>query len=284
VSSAKSTGGAAGTLFLVSTPIGNLGDMSHRAVEVLSSTALVIAEDTRHSRRLLDHYHIATPVSSYHEHNEAKETPRLISRLRSGDSIALISDAGTPLISDPGSRLVAAALAADVRIVPIPGPSAVMAALVGSGMALDRFVFLGFLPRKGKERANMIAEIVASTATVVLFEAANRVGATLQALVEAGAAERDAVVARELTKQFEEFKRGSVGDLADLYRTTDPKGEVVLMVGGAEERAVTEEELEVAAKKLRAAGKSPRDVMDHLVVALGAPRNAAYRIAHRSDS
>jgi len=268
----------------VSTPIGNLGDMSHRAVEVLSSAAIVIAEDTRHSRRLLDHYSITTPLSSYHEHNEAKETPRLISRLRSGESIALISDAGTPLISDPGSRLVAAALAADVRVVPIPGPSAVMAALVASGLALDRFVFFGFPPRKGRERANMMAEIVGSKVTVVLFEAANRVAATLQALVEAGAGERDAVVARELTKQFEEFKRGTVADLANLYASADPKGEVVLMIGGADESAITEAELEVAAKTLRAAGKSPRDVMEHLVVALGAPRNAAYRIAHESEA
>ena len=268
----------------MSTPIGNLGDMSHRAVEVLSSAALVIAEDTRHSRRLLDHYRIATPISSYHEHNEAKETPRLISRLRSGDSIALISDAGTPLISDPGSRLVAAALAADVRVVPIPGPSAVMAALVGSGLALDRFVFFGFLPRKGRERANMISEIVSSNATAVLFEAANRVAATLEALIEAGAGGRQAVVARELTKQFEEFKRGSVDDLADLYSRADPKGEVVLMIAGAGERAPSDTELELAAKKLRAAGKSPRDVMDHLVAALGASRNAAYRIAHESES
>jgi 16S rRNA (cytidine1402-2'-O)-methyltransferase len=283
VSSAKGAGGATGTLFLVSTPIGNLGDMSHRAVEVLSSAALVIAEDTRHSRRLLDHYRIATPISSYHEHNEAKETPRLISRLRSGDSIALISDAGTPLISDPGSRLVAAALAADVRVVPIPGPSAVMAALVASGLALDRFVFFGFLPRKGRERADMIGEIVNAKATVVLFEAANRVGATLQALVEAGAGERDAVVARELTKQFEEFKRGSVVDLAEVYSRTAPKGEVVLMIAAADKRVVTDSELQVAAKKLRAAGKSPRDVMDHLVAELGASRNAAYRIAHGSD-
>jgi 16S rRNA (cytidine1402-2'-O)-methyltransferase len=268
----------------VSTPIGNLQDMSYRAVEVLSSAALVIAEDTRHSRRLLDHYNIATPLSSYHEHNEAKETPRLISRLCAGKSIALISDAGTPLISDPGSRLVAAALAADVRVVPIPGPSAVMAALVASGLALDRFLCLGFLPRKGKERASALREIVSSKATVVLFEAANRVGATLQALSDAGAADRDAVVARELTKQFEEFKRGTVAELAVLYAAADPKGEVVLMIGGADESGVTEAELEVAAKKLRAAGKSPRDVMDHLVGALGAPRNAAYRIAHETDS
>ena len=268
----------------MSTPIGNLQDMSYRAVEVLSSAALVIAEDTRHSRRLLDHYNIATPVSSYHEHNEAKETPRLIARLRAGESIALISDAGTPLISDPGSRLVGAALAADVRVVPIPGPSAVMAALVASGLGLDRFLFLGFLPRKGKERTRMMREIVSSKATVVLFEAANRVAATFQALIEAGAGDRDAVVARELTKQFEEFKRGTVANLADLYAAADPKGEVVLMIGGAVESKVTDAELEVAAKNLRAAGKSPRDVMDHLVGALGAARNAAYRIAHQSDN
>jgi 16S rRNA (cytidine1402-2'-O)-methyltransferase len=135
-----------------------------------------------------------------------------------------------------------------------------------------------------ENRGNMLSEIVSSRATVVLFEAANRVASTLQALVEAGAGQRNAVVARELTKQFEEFKRGTVAHLADLYGAAHPKGEVVLMIGGAEDRAVTEAELEVAAKKLRAAGKSPRDVMDHLVVALGAPRNAAYRIAHQSES
>src|SRR5947208_9209140 len=174
-SASAGAGAAAGTLYLVSTPLGNLGDMSHCAFEVLSSAALVIAEDTRHSRRLLDHYGIATPLSSYHEHNEAKETPRLISRLRSGDSIALISDAGTPLISDPGSRLVAAALDANIPVVPIPGPSSVMAALVASGMPLDRFTFYGFLPRKGGERTELIEEIVGSRSTVVLFEAPNRV-------------------------------------------------------------------------------------------------------------
>src|SRR6202162_3010054 len=141
----------AGTLYLVSTPIGNLGDMTHRAVEVLSSATIVIAEDTRHSRRLLDHYHISTPLKSYHEHNEAKETPKLVARLRAGDSIALISDAGTPLISDPGSRLVAATLEANLAVVPIPGASAVMAAIVGSGMPIERFTYVGFLPPKGRE-------------------------------------------------------------------------------------------------------------------------------------
>jgi len=258
--------------------------MSHRAVEVLSSAALVIAEDTRHSRRLLDHYSIETPLSSYHEHNEAKETPRLVARLQRGDSIALISDAGTPLISDPGSRLVDAAVAAHLPVVPIPGPSAVMAALVGSGMSLDRFTFFGFLPRKGKERSETIADVVASRVTSVLFESPNRVGATLDALVEAGAGERAAVVARELTKQFEEFRRGSVAELSGVYREVDPKGEVVLVIAGAEKRVVTEDELGDAASELRAAGKAPRDVMDHLISALGAPRNVAYRIAHQGES
>jgi 16S rRNA (cytidine1402-2'-O)-methyltransferase len=285
MSSAKAAARAeSGVLYLVSTPIGNLGDMSHRAVEVLSSAALVVAEDTRHSRRLLDHYRIVTPLTSYHEHNEAKETPRLVARLLSGDSIALISDAGTPLISDPGSRLVAAALEADVPVVPIPGASSVMAALVASGLPLERFTFFGFVPRKGRERAEIMAEIVDSRWTVVLFEAPSRVAATLEGLVEAGAGERHAVVARELTKRFEEFKRGSVAELAGVYGKADPKGEVVLVIAGAEARTVSESELNDAAKKLRASGKSPRDVMDYLVSALGASRNTAYRIAHESET
>ncbi|MFL5488044.1 MAG: 16S rRNA (cytidine(1402)-2'-O)-methyltransferase [Gemmatimonadaceae bacterium] len=276
--------GAMGTLYLVSTPIGNLGDMTYRAVEVLSSAALVIAEDTRHSRRLLDHYRIKTPLRSYHEHNEAKETPSLVARLSAGDSVALISDAGTPLISDPGARLVAAALAAGVPIVPIPGASSVMAAIVGSGMSLDRFSFFGFLPRKGNERGEMIDEIVASRATAVVFEAANRVRTTLADLLEAGASERHAVVARELTKQFEEFKRGTVAELATAYAEADPKGEVVIVIAGAEKAAVAESELSETANALRAAGKTPRDVMHHLVEMLGASRNVAYKIAHRSES
>jgi 16S rRNA (cytidine1402-2'-O)-methyltransferase len=274
----------AGTLYLVSTPIGNLGDMTYRAVEVLSSAALIVAEDTRHSRRLLDHYHISTPLNSYHEHNEAKATPALIARLLAGDSIALISDAGTPLISDPGSRLVAAAVEAKVPVVPIPGASSVMAALVASGMSLERFTFFGFLPRKGRERHEMIADVVASNCTAVLFEAGNRTGATLEALAQAGAGERSAVVARELTKQFEEFKRGSVRELANVYNEADPKGEVVLVIAGGEKRQASASELADAAREIRAAGGAARDVMDHLVGTLGAPRNLAYKIAHESDS
>jgi 16S rRNA (cytidine1402-2'-O)-methyltransferase len=268
-------------LFLVSTPIGNLGDISHRAIEVLSSVALIIAEDTRHSRRLLDHYGITTPVSSYHEHNEAKETPRLVARLKKGDSIALISDAGTPLISDPGSRLVEAAVEADVSVVPIPGASSVMAALVASGAPLDRFTFFGFIPRKGRERAVTLEEIVQSRATVVVFEAANRVADTLSTLAAAGAAGRSAVVARELTKQFEEFRRGTVGELASAYEDAAPRGEVVLVIAGAASTvALSEADLVRAARAARDEGLTARDVMDHLVKDLGAARNTAYRIAH----
>ncbi len=258
--------------------------MTYRAVEILSSAALIVAEDTRHSRRLLDHYHISTPLSSYHEHNEAKATPSLVARLAAGDDIALISDAGTPLISDPGSRLVAAAVEAKVPVVPVPGASSVMAALVGSGMSLERFTFYGFLPRKGRARHELIADVVASTSTVVLFEAANRVGTTLDALSEAGAGDRPAVVARELTKQFEEFRRGSVSELATVYRDADPKGEVVLVIAGTEKSRASEDELADAAKEIRAAGGAPREVMDHLVGTLGAPRNLAYKIAHESES
>jgi 16S rRNA (cytidine1402-2'-O)-methyltransferase len=276
----EKTGGAQGTLYLVSTPIGNLGDMTYRAVEVLTSAALVIAEDTRHSRRLLDHFRINTPVSSYHEHNEAKETPRLVARLAAGDSIALISDAGTPLISDPGSRLVRAAVEAGIPVVPIPGASSVMAALVGSGLPLDRFAFFGFLPRKGAERTAAIGDIVASAATTIVFEAANRVAATLEDLADAGGGERSAVVARELTKQFEEFKRGTIAELLAAYRDAEPRGEVVLVISGGDEREISAEELNTAARQLRAAGKEPREVMQHLISALGASRNVAYRIAH----
>ena len=274
------TDGVAGTLYLVSTPIGNLGDMTFRAVEVLSSVALIVAEDTRHSRRLLDHFRVSTPVSSYHEHNEAKETPRLIARLQAGESIALISDAGTPLVSDPGSRLTRAAIDAGIKVVPVPGASSVMAALVASGLPLERFSFFGFLPRKGAERAAAVGDLVASQVTTVVFEAANRVSATLEDLVEAGAGERVAIVARELTKQFEEFRRGTVAELAHFYRDSEPRGEVVLLISGVEPRDASEDDLNAAAQKLRASGKQPREVMQHLISTLGASRNVAYRIAH----
>jgi 16S rRNA (cytidine1402-2'-O)-methyltransferase len=271
---------APGTLFLVSTPIGNMADLSARAVSVLSSVAAVLAEDTRHSRPLLDKHGIHAPLVAYHEHNEAKSTPALVSRLTGGESLALISDAGTPLLSDPGARLVRAAIDAGIAVTPVPGASAVLAALVASGIAADRFTFFGFLARKGKERASAIAEIVALTHTAILYEAPSRVSETLAAIAAAGAGEREAVVARELTKQFEEFRRGTVQSLAESYQEAAPRGEVVLVVAGAERPELDETALRDRARELRAEGLSTRDVARVLTEESRAPRNLAYRLAH----
>jgi 16S rRNA (cytidine1402-2'-O)-methyltransferase len=269
-----------GTLHVVSTPIGNLGDLSARAIEVLGSVAAILAEDTRHTRVLTAHHGIATPLLAYHEHNEAEATPRLLARLEAGESLALVSDAGTPLLSDPGARLVQAAVAAGIAVSPVPGASALLAALVGAGLPADRFTFYGFLPRKGRERAEALAELVALPHTAVLYEAPGRLGATLAELAAGGLAGRDAVVARELTKKFEEFRRGTVGELAAYYGAQEARGEVVLLVAGAPPSVLDEGALRARAATLRAEGKSARDVQRDLMEAAGAPRNLAYRIAH----
>lgn len=274
------TKAAAGSLYVVSTPIGNLTDMTYRAVEVLSSVALIVAEDTRHSRHLLAHFNIQTPLRSYHEHNEASETPALIARLEGGQSVALISDAGTPLVSDPGARLVAAAAAAGIRVVPVPGASSVLAALVGSGLPLERFTFLGFLERKGRARRADVDRVVGSDSTVVLFESANRLQVTLAELAEAGAGDRRAVVAREITKQFEEFRRGTVAELEAHYSENAPKGEVVIVIEGKAPIPLSNEDIEGVAAELARSGRSPREVMENLVTEHSAPRNLAYKVAH----
>jgi 16S rRNA (cytidine1402-2'-O)-methyltransferase len=269
-----------GTLFVVSTPIGNMGDFSFRAVETLRAVTAVLAEDTRHTRHLMDRYEIDVPLVAYHEHNEAKSTPGLVSRLLEGESFALVSDAGTPLLSDPGARLVRAATEAGVRVSPVPGASALLAALVASGLDVDRFTFIGFLPRKGPERRAALDEVVAAAHVVVLYEAPNRVADTLAELAEAGAGERETVVARELTKQYEELRRGTVTELAAYYGKTPPRGEVVILIAGRIPRATSEDELRARANELRAEGRSARDIAAMLSAELGAPRNLAYRLAH----
>lgn len=274
------TAAGAGALYVVSTPIGNLGDITHRALDVMRSVSAILAEDTRHSRRLLDQYDIRTSLVAYHEHNEARRTPGLVTRLTAGESMALITDAGTPLLSDPGARLVAAAAASGVAVVPVPGASALLAALVASAIDAERFTFFGFLERKGRERGAAIAALRALPHTAVLYEAANRTAATLAELGAAGMGSRAAAVARELTKQFEEIRRGTVDELARYYGDVPPRGEVVIVVAGAEARSSTEEELRARAVALRAAGTSARDVVSALVGELGAPRNLAYRLAH----
>ena len=272
---------SSGRLYVVSTPIGNMGDFSFRAVEVLRSVALVLAEDTRHSRGLLDRYEIATPMASYHEHNEAKTTPRLVDRLAAGEDLALITDAGTPLLSDPGQRLVQAAIKAGIRVVPVPGASALLSALVASGLDADRFTFFGFLPRKGKERTAMLDEIVSSPYTAILYEAPGRVADSLLELANR-AGDRPAVVARELTKQFEELQRGTLESLKAYYSKTPPRGEVVILIAGAPLAAPDETMLHEEARVLRARGLSVRDVVAELTQR-GAPRNLAYRIARTAE-
>jgi 16S rRNA (cytidine1402-2'-O)-methyltransferase len=280
VGDTRGAAASTGTLYLVSTPIGNMSDLTLRAVETLGAVSAVLAEDTRHSRPLLQKHGVATPLVAYHEHNEAKTTPALVARLAAGESFALISDAGTPLLSDPGARLVRAAIEAGIPVSPIPGASALLAALVASGIVADRFTFYGFLARKGKERLETLREIAFLTHTAVVYEAPARVGETLAALAAAGAGSREAVVARELTKQFEEFRRGTVQSLAESYLETAPRGEVVLVVAGAETPEPDEATLRERAIALRETGLSARDVARVLTEESHAPRNLAYRLAH----
>lgn len=269
----------AGTLFVVSTPIGNMGDFSFRAVEVLRSVTAILAEDTRHTRNLLDRYEITTPAIAYHEHNEAKTAPRLVERLTHGESFALVSDAGTPLLSDPGSRLVAAAVAASVRVVPVPGASAMLAALVVSGIDVDRFTFFGFLTRVGSDRRAALDEISRLRHTAVLYESSNRLVATLRDLEGLGNGDRQAAVAREMTKQYEEVRRGTVGELRAYYEGAPPRGEIVLMVAGGVDPVVTEDTVRARVRALRAAGTSSRDVAALVARELGVSKRLAYQMA-----
>lgn len=278
-SSCEQPASPSGALFVVATPIGNLGDITFRAVEVLKSVSLVVAEDTRHSRTLMKHLGIATPMTAYHEHNEARESPRLVQRMLAGESIALISDAGTPLLSDPGARLVSASLEADLRVIPIPGASALLSALVASGISADQFTFLGFLPRKGGERESMIRVISRSPFTTIVYESPQRISATLADLIEAGCGDRAAALARELTKHFEDVRRGTVESL--LAGVLDGvRGEIVLVIAGATERPPTETEARDTVSKMRSEGASSREIVERLTDELGVPRNVAYKLAH----
>jgi len=224
----------AGVLYVVATPIGNLEDVTQRALRVLSEVSLIAAEDTRRTRQLLAHYGISGKLAAFHDHNEADVTPRLLERLEAGDDIALVSDAGTPLISDPGFLLVRAARERGLRVVPIPGPNAAVAALSGSGLPSDRFLFVGFPPRSGPKRRAWLGELRAERGTLVLYEAGNRVAATLRDLAAVLGQGRHAVLARELTKRFETFLCGSLEQLRERVEL-DPRqeqGELVLLVEG----------------------------------------------------
>jgi 16S rRNA (cytidine1402-2'-O)-methyltransferase len=222
-----------GTLILVGTPIGNLSDLSKRVIEVLSKVDLIAAEDTRRTRQLLSYLGLHQPLTSYHEHNQATKGEQLIEKLRAGQTIALVSDAGMPCVSDPGAVLVAQCVAADLPILVIPGPSAAITALAGSGLDTDRFTFEGFLPSDKKERRVRLAELLREPRTMVLYEAPHRLKKMLQELITAGFAEHQMALGRELTKKHEEFLRGTVQGLADYYAINDPRGEYVIVLEGA---------------------------------------------------
>jgi probable S-adenosylmethionine-dependent methyltransferase, YraL family len=222
-------------LYLVATPIGNLGDITLRALETLSGADVLACEDTRVTRVLLDRYGIVNRPYAYHEHNADEAGPRLLAALEQGKSVALVSDAGTPLVSDPGYRLGQMALEAGHKVVPIPGASAPLAALVGSGMPSDAFMFAGFLPVKDKGRRDRLAELAKVPATLIFFESPHRIGATVTAAAEVLGGTRRAVVCRELTKTFEEFRRGTLEELAAFYdEQKTVKGEIVLLIAPPE--------------------------------------------------
>jgi 16S rRNA (cytidine1402-2'-O)-methyltransferase len=228
-----------GTLHVVATPIGNLGDLSPRALEVLRAVDAICAEDTRHSRRLLAHFGIERPLLAVHEHNEGDIASKLVARLLAGESLALVSDAGTPLVSDPGFRLVRAARAAGIRVSPVPGACAFVAALSVAGLASDRFVFEGFLPAKAAARRERLATLAAEPRTLVFYESAHRIEDALADCVAAFGAERPAVLARELTKLFETVLDGTLADIRSAVEADEHqrKGEFVLLVQGAGEDA-----------------------------------------------
>jgi 16S rRNA (cytidine1402-2'-O)-methyltransferase len=220
-----------GTLYIVPTPIGNLEDITLRALRVLKEVGLIAAEDTRTSRILLQHYQITTPLTSYHEHNKLSKLDAIFAALENGD-VALISDAGTPGISDPGYELIGAALERGYRVEPLPGASAVITALVASGLPTDRFLYVGFPPRKAKALREFWADLAHEPYTLVAYESPNRLTDTLAAAMEV-LGDRPACVARELTKKFEEFQRGTLSDVLAYFQANPPRGEIVLLIDGA---------------------------------------------------
>jgi 16S rRNA (cytidine1402-2'-O)-methyltransferase len=272
----------AGTLYLVSTPIGNLEDITHRAVRLLGEVGLIACEDTRHTKKLLNYYGINTPTISYHEHNERERAAELLKRLKSGADVAVVSDAGTPGISDPGFRVARIAIDNDIKVVPVPGASALIAALVASGMPTDEFFFGGFLPARSGARRVRLSELRSIPATLIFYEGPHRIAATLKDAREI-LGEREAVVARELTKMHEEIVRGRLSELAARFTAGESaRGEMVLII----DRAVIQNEgesdktvgnLAALVTKLENEGLDHRAALKKAARELGLSRAEAYR-------
>jgi len=273
-----------GTLYVVGTPIGNLEDLSLRAARILRSVDVIAAEDTRSAKVLLAHVDALGAVNgrrrvvSYFEGNEAERTEDLIAALRAGDHVAVISEAGMPGVSDPGGYAIAAAIEAQARVEVVPGPSAVLAALVGSGLSSDRFTFVGFPPREQGARQELFGAMRGEVSTLILFEAPDRVGATLADLF-AAFGDRQASLGRELTKLHEEHVRGSLAELAARFADTSPRGECTLVVEGAAADAEVDVDIEAELRRLLGEGLGPKDAAARLVVLTGKPRRQLYQLA-----
>ncbi|MEY3019775.1 MAG: rRNA ((1402)-2-O)-methyltransferase [Actinomycetota bacterium] len=271
-----------GSLAVVSTPIGNLDDLTVRAAAVLCEADLVLAEDTRHTGRLLAHIGSRAPQRSLHDHNEAERIAEVLERIEAGQRVALVSDAGTPGVSDPGHRMMRACVEAGVRIEPIPGPSALTAALVVSGLPMDRVAFDGFLPRRGAARRARLSELASEPRTIVLFVSPHRAAEDLDDLAAALGTDRRATLARELTKLHEEVVHATLGELAALVRD-GVRGELAIVIAGAEDARV-EVDLEgalAAVERLVEHGRSTRDAVAEVAVVTGASRRELYRLATR---
>jgi 16S rRNA (cytidine1402-2'-O)-methyltransferase len=274
----------AGTLFVVSTPIGNLEDLTYRAVRVLSEVDIVACEDTRHSQKLLHHYGIKTKTVSYHEHNEHDRAEELLASIKSGLDVAVVSDAGTPGISDPGFRVVRMVLEAGLRVVPIPGATALVSALVASGLPSDGFFFAGFLPARSGARRTRLADLVAIPSTLIFYEAPHRIVASLEDAREI-LGEREAVVARELTKLHEEIVRGRLGELVAWFSQPahEPRGEMVVVIDRNAIPTSEEEETKSASSvaslvaSFETEGLDPRSALKKSARQLGISRDEAYR-------
>lgn len=270
-----------GRLVLVGTPIGNLGDIAPRAAAALGAADLVCCEDTRRTGRLLEHLGVrAGGLKVVNDHTEARVVDDVLDRLGRGEVVAVVSDAGMPGVSDPGERLVAAAVAAGHVVEVVPGPSAAVTALVGSGLPTGRFAFEGFLPRKGSGRTERVAAVAADRRTTVLYEAPHRLGRTVEQLCEACGPARRIVIARELTKLHEEFWRGTLGDAVDRVAAVEPRGEHVLVLEGAPAPdEVDDDAIRAALVAARAAGASTRDAVAEVAAVLGVPKRRAYDLA-----
>jgi 16S rRNA (cytidine1402-2'-O)-methyltransferase len=268
----------AGRLYIVSTPIGNLEDMTYRAVRVLKEVGLIACEDTRESRKLLDHFGIETRAVSYHEHNEAARAAELVERIADGESIALISDAGTPLLSDPGYRIVRLAAERGITVVPVPGASALLSALAASGLPTDSFRFLGFLPAKSAQRRKALEDVRTETATVIFYETPHRI---LEALEDVTSVlpDRPIVLARELTKLHEEFLRGTAGEIREKLASRPAiRGEITLLIGKAFHALAPEQSLEEHVAELIRAGVPRMDAIKEAAKTRGLSKREAYSL------